>query len=631
MSGKTRSQRCDYSPLEDRRLLAVTSVLDAGVLSIYGDSNANTVTVQQTDSFLDIGGDLTAQYNIADVSQVRFFGAAGDDFFENFTDINTLAVGHAGNDELRTAGGIDRVLGGPGNDLLISTGGDDRLVGHDGIDTIFGGAGDDAIYGLNGNDEIYGEAGDDVLVAGFGDDVVYGGDGEDLVYGHFGADQIFGGADNDRLFGQNDNDFIQGDAGDDTVRGGRGDDTLNGNAGNDRILGDENNDTINGGEGNEIIFAGDGDDFVQGGAGNDLLFAGAGNDEVFGQAGNDVVRGNDGNDTLDGGDNADRVAGDNGDDIVTGGGAIDTVLGGAGADTIIAESSDRAIGGAGDDRLQLSDFDGDTAIYSGNYSNYVVTLASDQLVVRDTTGADGQDIVTGADSLQFADVTRVAEAEITERVYVLPIIASDNDGSNTAVFFGDADNEFDIKRRIDEIYLVAGIDIEWLSEKSTDSTFINFGTGSGTRTQNDLFTIVDDGEASGLGSNDPLVIDMYFVNRVPGFQVLSANSANGLAFVGDSGITMHVGDNLLNSSSGRQVTARVAAHEIAHNLGLVHVNDPTNLMDDGVGLYNSQITTMLNSQFSQLIGGSGDPGDSGDPGSGGSSTGSGTSGGSALI
>ena len=603
-----KNHNLSYSPLEGRRLLAVSSVLDAGTLTIFGDSDANIVNVQQSGSFLTVSGDHSAQFDVADVSLVRFFGSAGDDFFQNFTDIDTIAAGQDGNDEIRTAGGTDQIFGNDGDDFLLSTGGNDRIVGNDGVDVLFGGDGDDSIFGLGGDDELNGEAGDDVLVAGFGDDVVHGGSGDDLVFGHFGNDQIFGGAGNDRLFGQDDDDTIQGDSGDDVVRGGVGVDTLGGNTGNDRILGDEGADTINGGEGNEIVFGGQGDDIIRGGDGNDLLFAGEGDDDVQGQAGNDILRGSGGDDLLDGGDNADRIAGDDGNDRIIGGGANDTVLGDDGDDTIIADSNDRATGGAGDDTLQLSDLSSDSAVYLGDQANYVVTQSGDALVVHDTTGADGQDIVTGADSLLFTDGRRAAAAEVSQRIFVQPIIASDSDGSNTAVYFGDSDQEFEIKRRVDEIYLQAGVDVEWLDEISINSTFVNFGSGPGTRPEADLDTIVDDGDDSGVGSSNPLVIDLYFVDRVPGFRLLNRNTANGLAFVDANGIAIHIGDNLPGTENGRGVAARVAAHEIAHNLGLTHVEDPTNLLDEGEELTNSQIATSLSSPFTQTIQvASGDP------------------------
>lgn len=160
----------------------------------------------------------------------------------------------------------------------------------------------------------------------------------------------------------------------------------------------------------------------------------------------------------------------------------------------------------------------------GNGNDLLVsTGGNDRLVGND---GDGQDIVTGADSFQFSDGIRTAAAEVTRHVFVQPIVVSNDDGSNTATFFGDAAEEFDIVRQIDEIYLQAGIDVEWLTTRTTNSTFFNFGSDLGTRPQSDLNAVVAQRDNIGVGNSDPLVLDLYFVNRVPGFQVLTANSAN---------------------------------------------------------------------------------------------------------
>ena len=591
----------NYRSLEDRRLLTVSTSLSAGTLSIFGDAAANTVSIRASGSSLLISGDISEQFSISQVTEIRFFGADGDDFFQNFTNINTRAVGNDGNDELRTAGGTDVLLGGDGDDLLVSTGGDDRLIGNNGNDTLFGGIGNDTIFGIAGDDELHGEAGDDRLVAGFGDDTVFGGNGDDLVFGHFGNDQIFGQGGDDLLFGQSDDDTIEGGPGNDTVRGGLGDDFLRGNTGDDRALGDEGDDDIEVGDGDDVVFGGAGDDVIRGGEGNDRLFANEGDDEVFGEAGNDILRGNDGNDTLFGGDNADRVDGDAGDDRLDGGGASDAVLGDLGDDTIIGDTSDRAIGGAGDDLIQLGAGGTDSVTFAGNFANYVVTSTDGQLVVRDTTGADGLDRITGAESFVFSDGSRAAAAQVTQQVFVQPIVVSDDNGSNTAIAFGNDEQAFEIRRQIDEIYLQAGIDIVFLDERNVDSTFFNFGNGGGERTDRDLENIIDQGDRDGIGNSDRQVIDTYFVNRVPGFRTTSRNTSNGLAFVGDAGIAIHTGDNLLNFASGRSIIAEVTAHEIAHNLGLEHVADSNNLLGDGDQLNASQISAVRSSQFSQTF------------------------------
>jgi len=329
---------------------------------------------------------------------------------------------------------------------------------------------------------------------------------------------------------------------------------------------------ITGGTGADLIFGGNGDDVIRGNAGNDRIFAQDGNDQASGGSGNDVVNGNAGNDILQG-----------------------------------AQGNDRIIGADGFDQVN----------FSGDLASYDVTGNTIALTLNDLRGPNFglEDFVLFAERFSFEDGERSASetlnptapppgASVREVVRVQPIITSNSNGSNTAGFFGNAAQEADILRRIDEIFAQANIDIEFLPSRQINDTFINVGVGSGTRSSRDLDTLVSQGDARGVGNIDRNVIDLYFVERVPAFDDVSDNVANGLAFVGAGGIAMHVGDNLVDFAAGRQTIASVAAHEIGHNLGLSHVAGSTNLLSQsgrGTDLTSSQISTILRSSLSRPL------------------------------
>ena len=176
-----------------------------------------------------------------------------------------------------------------------------------------------------------------------------------------------------------------------------------------------------------------------------------------------------------------------------------------------------------------------------------------------------------------------------------------------ATVFGDAAQRASIEAMVDLIWAQAGIDVLFLP---TTNLWVNSFAYEGTagsnnpRPDTDLDTMVTQGILNGVANANPLVINMYFVNIVPGFSFTSANTVNGLAYVGGNGIAAFVGSNLLGFLGGREAIASVIAHEIGHNLGLDHLVETENLMQSGGSpnqgerLNSAQIQAALNSPFS---------------------------------
>jgi len=120
---------------------------------------------------------------------------------------------------------------------------------------------------------------------------------------------------------------------------------------------------------------------------------------VFEVVSDDTLVGTSGADTLDGDAGNDLIVGLGGDDVLNGGNDADTLLGGDGNDTLT--------GGTGDDEL-YGDAGTDTAVYSGNQTDYLVTaLGNGAFDVTDQrAGApDGSDVLEGIENIAFADGT----------------------------------------------------------------------------------------------------------------------------------------------------------------------------------------------------------------------------------
>ena len=492
---------------------------------------------------------------LENVGEVLIGGTTGNDVASVMQSGDTITVSHEGfGSQQFSISEVEQIR-------FVGLAGDDRfenqssvrslIFGQAGNDTLIGGSGADRLIGNNGNDVLIANGGDDVIIAGIGDDNVSAGDGNDRVFGVSGTNQIDGGAGNDTIFGGIEVDIITDPSGANRIAGADGDDQITGGVDVDTVFG---------------------------GGGDDLIFGNAGDDFIYGQADNDTLVGNAGEDVLNGNDGDDNISSQFGDD--------------------------RVVGGPG----------ADISNYSGNSAEYFFEeFLPDRFRVNDLRGPQfgGVDTVLSIESLNFSNGAGSPDSFLNptptgarERVVVQPIIAANTDGSNQAEYFGNDSQQADIFNRIDEIFAQANIDVQFLPAVDWNNTFVNIGNGSGERSGNDLSTIVRQGDAAGLGSSDSRVVDLYFVERVPEFTNTGDSVANGLAFVGISGIAIHIGDNLVNSASGREVVAEVTAHEIAHNLGIFHSDEPGNLLTPsggGANLNQTQINTLLNSRISQPI------------------------------
>lgn len=350
-----------------------------------------------------------------------FQGGAGDDTLE----------GRAGDDTLSGGAGADSLDGGQGHDIAdyrlstaavsidlvnqLASGGDAEGDSLTNIEGAIGSEFNDLLLGDDFANSLNGAGGADIIFAGAGDDLVEGGHGADTLDGGTGADTLsYENSDEAVTLSLASLTFTGGDAEGDTATGFE---NLHGSAHDDSLEGDAAFNFIEGGAGNDIIYATTGGDVILGGEGSDTLVFEQSASEITVNLAERIYSGGlaSGVDAI----SIENLIGSDHADSLTGDDASNILAGGAGDDILT--------GGLGDDFLDGGEGTLDTAVYSGNLTDYRLTRAAeDTLKITDLRegSPDGEDILTGIELLAFNDGTVALDDLTIENA--APIAADDS-------------------------------------------------------------------------------------------------------------------------------------------------------------------------------------------------------------
>lgn len=275
-----------------------------------------------------------------------------------------------------------------------------------------------------------GTPGSQMLISYEPDALLTGGEGNDFIY-----DYAFAEGSTTHLSGLGGNDYLYGVITNGTYDGGDGVDlieftTLYGGVAINLALGTAQE------IGQSIIATLTGFENAVGSWGQDILTGSAGDNILMGGQGSDVIDGGAGNDTIDyrnyfiynlGSVVVDLEAGtayeatDGSTDTLI---SIENVVGSIYDDSIKGNSSNNRLDGAEGN---------DTVIYSGNYTDYLITdLGNGEYELSDLRSGenDGTDTVSGFEQFQFADGT----ISVNNLINTAPVAQDD-------VFTGDQDTD----------------------------------------------------------------------------------------------------------------------------------------------------------------------------------------------
>lgn len=223
------------------------------------------------------------------------------------------------------------------------------------------------------------------------------------------------------------------------------------------------------------------------------------------------VPGTNGDDALSGTGSADTIKAFDGSDLVDAGAGNDDIDGGAGSDFLR--------GGADDDQID-GGADIDTAVYSGNWSDYAITKSGGTFTIVDTRSGspDGTDTVDNVEFFAFGDGT-VSASDLLQvaptGISASSVRVAENSAAGTSVgtlsatdanaldsftfaLTSDASGFFEIIGN--KLKVKAGADLDWETASNHDITVKVTDAAGGTFSKTFTIKVGDVAEKLSLGS-----------------------------------------------------------------------------------------------------------------------------------